>query len=168
MKRGEAGGKGHGDDEHRHVLLGHVVRKGLERSHKRPTQWARALPPRVFDAYRRRSPRPVWALGLGALAAVAAATALLLVTRAPGGERPLAFVLETATGAQVVSPAVPAEVQAGVVRFSDGSSVAVRPEGRVRLPAVTAHGAEVQLLEGRARARIAPRPGTRFAFTAGP
>jgi hypothetical protein len=168
MKRGEAGGKGHGDDEHRHVLLGHVVRKGLERSHKRPAQWARALPPRVFDAYRHRAPRPVWAIGLAAMGTVAAAAAVLLIVRKPERQPPLAFVLETDGGAPAVSPPLPAEVQAGVVRFSDGSAVAVRPQGRVRLAAVTALGAEVQLLEGRARARVSARPSTRFAFTAGP
>src|SRR5215207_7043274 len=112
MKRGEAGGKGHGDDEHRHVLLGHVVRKGLERSHKRPTQWARALPPRVFDAYRRRSLRPVWALGLAGMGVAGAVAALLLMARAPeDGQHPLAFVLEIAPGAPLVGPTLPAEVQ---------------------------------------------------------
>ena len=52
--------------------------------------------------------------------------------------RPLAFVLETPTGQPRARRPPPAEVRQGVLRFSDGSAVAVRPEapveagGRVR------------------------------------
>ena len=64
MKPGEAGGSGaQGEDEHRHVLLGRVVRKGLERSQRRIGP---AVPPRVYEAVgRTRAAPPVAGAGGG-------------------------------------------------------------------------------------------------------
>ncbi len=163
------------DEERGHVLLGRIVRHGLTRGPRQmPTGLARAQ--QVYQASGRRSDRRWLPALFGGLAV--AATALVLVVgddRGPAG--PLAYQFEPATEAGAAPAAAPraeaAEVPltlagAGTLRFGEGSTILLRRDGRARLTSVTAQGARLQMLGGRARAHIQSNRANAWALEAGP
>jgi len=54
------------------------------------------------------------------------------------------------------------------LRFSDGTTLSLQPSSRVEVHALTANGATVGLLEGRARASVQRSPDAHWQFLAGP
>ena len=104
-----------------------------------------------------------------ATAGTAAALALLAALLGPSllRKKPLTFAMTAG------------EIQAGgyfragakaqpTLQFSDGTRLDLMAGARGRVASVDAQGARVMLDEGEARVRVAPRPGTRWLFDAGP
>ena len=101
------------------------------------------------------------------LAAAFAMTGLFVTRPQP----PLSFEIGAedaarrgAVGAWVATPpdcAVP-------LRFSDGTTVQVQPEAKLRVAAVTPKGARVVLENGAVRASVVRRPGARWSLDSGP
>jgi len=107
-------------------------------------------------------------LRLAAAGSVAALAVLaVLVGPALLRKRPLTFAMTAG------------EIEAGgyfrvgtasqpTLHFSDGTRVDLMAGARGRVASVDAHGARVMLDEGEAHIRVAPQPGTRWLFDAGP
>ncbi len=159
------------EDESGHVLLGRIIRHGLTRTTRG------AAPAESADRVYQRAAAPAPSrhpLLLGVGGALAAA-ALLVVWLGAGGKdeggqaRTLSYVFEP-IGAHPGPPsaAAGARLGEGTLRFSDGSSIAVRPEGQVLVGHLSGGGARLQVLDGRARARIASNRGNQWALEAGP
>ena len=150
-------------DDSSHVLLGRIVRNGLSRASQTPPSPAEHL-------YRSAPAGRGWAwlpMSLGGLAATAAA--LFLIFGRGDGEPPaLAYLFEGAAAGERNGVGAAGLIQEGTLRFSDGSTVAIREGGRARLRAVSAGGARLLVLDGRARARIASNRSNEWAFEAGP
>jgi hypothetical protein len=156
-------------DDRRHQLLGRIVRKGLER-----TYGAAPEGPSAEQLYhqaviqRRPAAARAWPLFLGGFGAVCAAAAMLLAWFGPGVEKPLVWVAESNTGG-IASPSVVGHVAgAEVVRFSDGSAVTFRPAAWGRILGASAHGAQVELGEGRANFQLAAGRKADWRIQAGP
>jgi TolA-binding protein len=116
----------------------------------------------------RRRTRALRRASLMTAAAVScAAIAALLVVRHHGHAEPLSFRVE---GAELHAGGF---VEAGpsnrpVLRFSDGSEVALAETSRVHIRSVDEHGAQVTLDEGHAHAYITHAVATHWSFEAGP
>jgi hypothetical protein len=100
-------------------------------------------------------------LGLVGFTAAAAGAALLLAVW-PRGDQAITFAIEGAAG----SPGAAAGA-GSLMRFSDGSTVALARGARASVVATSAHGARVRLEEGEAALRILRRPGGEWALEAG-
>jgi len=112
----------------------------------------------------RRSPTRARARTLGLLAA-AALVAVLALVLLPA--RSLQFEVDGARGRASVWMAAPA-TGTSELRFSDGTELDLREEGRARVEDVDARGARVVLERGTVDARVVHRPDTRWLVQAGP
>ncbi|HXN31975.1 MAG TPA: FecR family protein, partial [Polyangiaceae bacterium] len=137
---------GHMSDRQREAILNAVRSKMSERRQGRTLR------------------RSVWMV---AAAGSCAAIAALGVSRHHGRTEPLSFRVE---GADLNAGGY---VEAGpasrpVLRFSDGSEVALTEASRVHVHSVDEHGAQVTLDEGHAHAYITHAVATHWSFEAGP
>src|ERR1700690_4325313 len=137
---------GHMSDRQREAILNAVRSKMSERRQGRTLR------------------RSVWMV---AAASSCAAIAALGVSRHHGRTEPLSFRVE---GADLNAGGY---VEAGpasrpVLRFSDGSEVALTEASRVHVHSVDEHGAQVTLDEGHAHAYITHAVATHWSFEAGP
>jgi hypothetical protein len=155
------------------------VRKGLDGGQASQRRAVDPLVPRrVYEALHRAhrvQHGTRWSLLVGGLAAAAAA--VVIAGQLFGGDGPLSYVLETEAGAPARASTAEAAggtpvLEAGVLRFSEGSAVTFRPGSRGRLSSVTARGAQIDIADGRARARVGVAEGSphraTFTFDAGP
>ncbi|HJL05766.1 MAG TPA: FecR domain-containing protein [Polyangiaceae bacterium LLY-WYZ-15_(1-7)] len=139
--------------------IGREVREGLgsplDDPARRARQRARLVEAAGRPARGRRRPLGL-ALGLGALAAAAAVFVFW-----PTGP---SMTMEGAAPRAWVAPAdAPREL-----RFSDGSTVDVRPGARARVAHVDAETVRVQVAEGAVVSEVEPRTGATWTFEAGP
>lgn len=130
------------------------------------SEWHRLLrASEGVDRKRLRGRRVRWLWVVLPAAASAAVLAVVLLGHAPGA-RPLQFRVD---GAEPLQNYLSADAQAPRhIEFSDGSSVTLRPAGRMRITGTHAHGAGVLLECGRADLSIRHRPSTRWRVDAGP
>jgi len=102
-------------------------------------------------------------LGLAALAIGAVAFAFW-----QGRTRePLTFTVEARSGTTERALQTN-ELETKRLHFSDGTTLSLQPSSRVEVHALTASGATVGLLEGRARASVEPDADAHWEFLAGP
>lgn len=123
---------------------------------------SRLLRPRR-PARRRPSPA-VWAAPAGALA-LAALLLFALRVWPPATAPVLRCVVEGPTAALAVTPG---QRVIDDLRFSDGSSVALRPRSTARLLALREHGADVRVERGELAVHVVPAAANRWRFQAGP
>jgi len=115
---------------------------------------------------RRRAVRARWA-GAAAGAALGAAAAVCLVVGLHG--RGAALTLRVEGGTLQPGGAVEASGTAHpVVRFSDGSEIALGPGGRLHVDSIDPQGAHVTLDRGEAHVYVVHAAGARWTFDAGP
>jgi len=116
-----------------------------------------------------------WSAGVGVLSLSIAVTLLVVVLRTrakesvvPAAEAPLAFTVGDppvqGRDKDLLSAPTGASVE---VRFSEGTSVSLRPAARARVLDVTARGAEILLESGRARFEVVHRPQARWQVRSG-
>ncbi|HTV20168.1 MAG TPA: FecR domain-containing protein, partial [Polyangiaceae bacterium] len=110
---------------------------------------------RFAGAQRRR--RGLFGAAASGLIGVGCVLCLLLANR---GETLRVEVLSGST-----RPSGPDEC--ALLRFSDGSEVAIGAGALLRIAALRAHGAELQLEHGSARVDVARRPGALWRLRAG-
>lgn len=111
---------------------------------------------------RVRTPRRVPILAV--LAPIAAAAALILAVFAL--RRPLALTVADAPAS--VGTFVAADASAVPIRFNDGTEIAVLPNARARVVAVSHEGARIVLERGTVAARVVHRSGAEWHVAAGP
>jgi hypothetical protein len=102
---------------------------------------------------------------------VAASAAVAAAACDPRGHRDRRrdLTLRIEGGALDADGAVSAPAAAApVVRFSDGSEIALRPGGRLHVRSIDGRGARVTLDRGEAHVYVVHAPDTRWAFEAGP
>ena len=107
------------------------------------------------------------------MASMGAVAVLVLALLPSRSRRPftLSYAVGGAQAAESLTPSPVIEGGAGAtasVRFSEGTAVTFRPESRGRVLAVSARGAHIDVIEGRARAQVTPAPGGDWLFSAGP
>jgi hypothetical protein len=126
---------------------------------------------------RRRRARAAWLVASGSAALAAVVVVLLAVLRPAATPAPALTVhveggtVDEGGYVRAIPAAIPAGNQADIepsLRFSDGTQVDLAPAARVRVAETDERGARVLLEEGRARAHVVPRTGSRWVFDAGP
>lgn len=122
-----------------------------------------SLAGRIETTRRQRRTRTIGLAGL-ALAALLGGWAL---RHGAVRTKSLTFTIDGAGAPQngYVASAMNAQP---ALSFSDGSRIQLEPRARARVIDLTAHGATVILEGGRANVQVAPRPGSRWQFEAGP
>ena len=143
-------------------LLG-LARKSLT---GRPPRRSAANPQQIERILAGRSRRRR-AVGAALLAGAALLGGVLwFLWLRPGREVALRFEVNhgTLSGAGVVE----ATAEGTRVSFSDGTELALAAHGRARVEAVSSHGAELGLEQGRAKLDVVRRPGARWSVHAGP
>jgi TolA-binding protein len=107
-------------------------------------------------------------IAAGAVVALAAAVALLIVGRSGQGA-PLTFRVGDAGKAGNVDAWLEAPGEKPLpLRFSDGSEVRLEPRARARVTRVEATGATVSMESGRAKVAVAKRKGAAWRVALGP
>jgi hypothetical protein len=111
--------------------------------------------------------RRMIAVGVGC-AAIAGVVGFGLRSRLGGAEAEvLTFTLDgqpVHARGQTIAPSP----RPPVLSFSDGTQIRMAPEARGRVVEVTQHGGRIALDEGSAYVQVAPHPGARWTFEAGP
>ena len=166
----EPGGRddrpGSGDDSH--ALLGRLVRRELDRGQRRNI--GPAVPGRLYEAVGRSRSRR-WPLALGGVA-LAAGLALAALPRPSGRSPVLSYDIhpigDAAAPERPGTAATGSVLGASILRFSEGTAVTFRPESRGRVVEVSTRGAHIEIIEGRARAKVATASGSEWFFSAGP
>jgi hypothetical protein len=128
------------------------------------------VPGRLYEALshgvraRRR-----WPLVVGGLA-VAAGLAFAVFPRSVRRPPTVTYAIGPARSAEPQNgPSLPSPVMAGAtLRFSEGTVVTFRRDGRGRVVSLSSRGGHVDVLEGRARALVAAAPQSEWYFSAGP
>ncbi|WP_437296457.1 FecR domain-containing protein [Sorangium sp. So ce426] len=106
------------------------------------------------------------ALGAAVLAAFAACALFVALAR-----RPLTFQVGAGDASRDVGAGAWIATSPGQViplRFSDGTSLQIQPETKVRVASVEANGARVVLEDGAVEASVVHRPGARWLVASGP
>lgn len=170
MAEGRRAGWGGGEDDDRLTgrtgALVDLARGALgEMSERQRIAGLQSL--RDWIGRRQAARRWRWgtALGLGGLAA-AAAVAAVTVTLAPHRQE---LSVRVEGGSLDADGGVSAgAADAPVLRFSDGSEIALRAGAHAHVRAIDAHGAQVTLDQGEAHVYVVHAPETHWSFEAGP
>ena len=116
---------------------------------------------------RRRGHGLRWPVLATGVVVLCGALAAVLFVHGHGGSEPMSFRVEGAdlrAGGYVEA----SSSSRAVLRFSDGSEVALTEGARAHVRAVDEHGARVTLDEGQAHAYVVHAPGAHWSFDVGP
>lgn len=115
---------------------------------------------------KAHGPKPRRALGwaFAALVPLAAAAVVAAQRRAPKAVTATVDLRPALVGQWISAP----DARSLPLRFSDGSALLMHPGARLRLTALTAHGATVVVEDGSVDVRVRHRADTAWRLTAGP
>jgi hypothetical protein len=138
---------GHMSERQRDEILRAIRSKMAEQRDARGVRWA--------------------ALVMGAAVACGALSGAVLV-RHCGRSEPMSFRVEGAAEVRAGGYVETGSSEHAVLRFSDGSEVALAERARAHVRAVDEHGARVTIDEGHAHAYVVHAPETHWGFEVGP